>query len=299
MNTHYRYLQWPLTILILAPCLFVSCSKENPNHLPSVSEADYAGKIEGFDSSSQVASDHLIAYWNFNGNEKEMLSGATPTATSNDTYVDAGVSGQGLSLNNGYLYYGTQLPKFDTSLKSFTISQWVQVLNNGSTPTLIFSIARPGQFWGNINFLLETGQHPATDLNNLVVHPDFSAIGGGTQDNLNASWLSSYKSPTLASGKWNHLVITYDRSTSIFQVWADGVMIGAPDYQNRGTAYFNCFEPNEVIIGGWYNNIPGKEVTTDTWTVPMVGKIDEIRVYNEALGAADIKALYELGVAGK
>jgi hypothetical protein len=299
MNPRYKYLQWLLYMFIAVPCVLVSCSKDNPNKLPSVSPSDYAGKIEGFDSSAQIAPDHLIAYWNFDGNEKEMISGAVPTATVNDSYVDNGVTGQGLSLNSGYLYYASQLPKFDTSLKSFTVSEWVQVLNNGSTPTLTFTIARPGQFWGNINFLLETGQHPASDLTDLVVHPDFSAIGGGTQDNLNASYLPSYKSPTLADGKWNHLVITYDRSTSIFQIWADGVMIGAPDYQNRGTAYFNNFEPNEVLIGGWYNNIPGKEVSGDTWTVPMVGKIDEIRVYNTALGAADIKALYELGAAGK
>jgi hypothetical protein len=94
-------------------------------------------------------------------------------------------------------------------------------------------------------------------------------------------------------------VVTFDHASSIFQIWANGVKIGAPDYQNRGTGLFKLAVPNEVLIGGWYNNIPGKELTTDTWTVPMRGKIDEIRVYNEALGAADIIALYKLGRAGQ
>lgn len=299
MNIQYKYLCRLLYSAVILPCLLSSCSKENPNHLPSVSPAQFAGKIEGFDSSGQIAPDHLIAYWSFDGTEKEMISGIAPTAVSNDAYVDNGVRGKGLRLNKGYLYYATQIPKFDTSLKSFTVSEWVQILNNGSTPTLSFTIARPGQFWGNINFLLETGQHPASDTNDLVVHPDYAAVGGGTQDNLNASWLSSYKSPVIGANKWVHLVTTYDNASSTFQVWANGIRIGAPDYQNRGTNYFKCTVPNEVIIGGWYNNIPGKQLTTDTWTVPMTGSIDEIRVYNTALGAADIKALYELGVAGK
>lgn len=204
-----------------------------------------------------------------------------------------------MKLANGYVYYSTQIPALADSLKSFTISEWVQIMNNGSTPTLSFTLARPGEFWGNINFLLETGQHLASDTSDLVVHPSYADVNGGTQDNLNASWLSSYKSPTINPNKWVNLVVTYDYASNVIQIWADGTMIGAPDYQNRGTAYFKNTVPNEVIIGGWYNNIPGKELTTDTWTVPMNGNIDEIRIYNVALGAADIKALYELGVAGK
>jgi len=76
-------------------------------------------------------------------------------------------------------------------------------------------------------------------------------------------------------------------------------MIDTTDYQNRGTNYYKSWQPNALIIGGWYNNIPGMAATADTWTVPMNGKVDEIRVYNTILGAAHIKALYKLGVAGK
>lgn len=279
---------------------FTSCSKDgNPNNLPSVSPSDYVGKIEGFDSSAQVQSDHLIAYWSFDGTEAELKTGNKPTSSSNASVVDGGVTGKALELNQGYLYYGVQFPQFDTSFKSFTISEWVQIQNNGSTPTQTFHLSRPGELWGYIDFLLETGQHPASDTDNLVVHPRFTDQNGGIQDNLNANWLSSYKSPTIPPGKWTHLVITYDYPSNTFQIWADGMKIGAPDYQNRGQNYFSCKQPNEVIIGGWYNNIPGKELTADTWTTPMTGKIDEIRIYNEALGDADIIALYKLGSAGQ
>lgn len=299
----YKNLQRLLYTLVIVPGLLVSCSKDNPNNLPSVSPDDYKGKIEGFDSSGQVAPDNLIAYWSFDGTEAENISGVTPSATANDSYIDNGVRGQALKLNSGYLYYPAQIPAFQSLTGSFTISEWVQILNNGSTPTLTFTLARPGQFWGNINFLLETGQHPASDTTDLVVHPDYADVNGGTQDNLNANWNpdgdGTYKSPTIGADKWVNLMITYDSANVIFQVYANGQRIGTLSYQQRGTAYFKNTVPNEVIIGGWYNNIPGKQVSADTWTVPMVGNIDEIRVYNTVLGAADIKALYELGAAGK
>jgi len=71
------------------------------------------------------------------------------------------------------------------------------------------------------------------------------------------------------------------------------------NFQSRGTNTFKFTSPNEIIIGGWYNNIPGKTVTADTWTTPFTGKIDEIRVYNKLLTQAEIAALYRLGLAGR
>ncbi len=304
MKIQYKSMLRILPAAVIISCVLVSCSKDNPNNLPSVSPGDFSGKIEGFDSSGEIAPDHLIAYWSFNGTEAESFSGIAPTVKSNDSYIDNGVRGKGLKLNNGYLYYPTQIPALASpSFTSFTVSEWVQILNNGSTPTLTFTLARPGQFWGNINFLLETGQHPASDTSDLVVHPDYADVNGGTQDNLNANWNpdgpNTYKSPTIGANKWVNLMITFDSASVTFQVYANGQRIGTTSYQQRGTAFFKNTVPNEVIIGGWYNNIPGKQVSSDTWTVPMVGSIDEIRIYNTVLGAADIKALYELGAAGK
>ena len=288
-----------LAILVIISLGILSCSKTNPNDLPSVSPDQYAGKIDGFDSSEQIYSQNLVAYWSFDDTKNEKISGMAPTSSLNDSYV-AGVRGKALSLNNGWVYYTSQFPNFTTDkLKSWTVSEWVNVLNNGSTPTMIFQLTRPGKLFGNINSMIETGQNPASELNKVIIKAIFADLNGGTQDNLNAPWLSSFKSPTTGPDKWIHIVTTYDFSANNIQIWADGVMIGTTDYQNRGTNTFKAETPNEVIIGGWYNNIPGKSVSADTWTVPMVGKVDEIRVYNTILGAAHIRALYNLGLAGQ
>lgn len=290
-----------LIVSVFAIAALSSCKKDgNPNNLPAVSTSAYEGKIDGYTSSDEIYSSNLVAYWSFEGTKNETKSNKAPTSSANDGLVAGGVKGQALSLNAGYVYYASQFDAFKTeALKSFTVSEWVQIANNGSKRTMIFQLARPGIFNGSLNFILETNANPASDLKNLIIHPTFTTIGGGTQDNLNAPWLTTFKSPEIGSAKWTHLLITYDSKTGIFNIWADGVKVG--DYSNRGVGnnLFKSYEPGEVIIGGNYNVIPGKAVNTNTDYAAMTGKIDEIRVYNITMPDAHIKALYNLGKAGK
>ena len=286
-----------------------SCKKDgNPNNLPGVNPADYEGKIDGYKSSDEIYPKNLVAYWNFEDSKNEVKSGIAPTSSSNDSFFDAGVKGKALRLNGGYIYYGTQFPQLKTdSLKSFTISQWVQILNNGSKRTMAFQLARPGVFNGNINLILNTNSRPATNVDELTIQPTFTAINRTSQavnmqDNLNAAHGASnfpFLSPKIGADKWTHIVITYDGVANNFQIWADGVKIGVPAYQNRGQSFFNSFEPSEVIIGSNYNGIPEKKVSEDVSFAPMTGSVDEIRVYNVALPDAHIKALHNLGRANK
>jgi hypothetical protein len=297
----YKIAGW-LTGLATAILLLASCSKENPNNLPPVSPGDFQGKIEGFDSSGQVQSSHLVAYWSFDGTEKEKFSGIAPTTSANATYMDKGVKGKALSLDTGFLYYAKQIPALGDSLKTFTILMWVQIENNGKYTTQIFQLARPGEATGDINFVLETNAYPASNTDTLIVHPTYFD-GKGTQDNLNAVWNpdgpNTFRSPKIGSGVWTQVGVTYDSAANNIQVWGDGMRIGTLSYQHRGNNHYNPTVPNEVIIGGWYNNIPGSGFAPAGNRKAMTGSIDEIRVYNTALGAADIQALYELGKAGQ
>ena len=282
--------------------LLSSCKKDgNPNNLPNVSPEDYAGTIAGFNSSEEVYSRNLVAYWSFDGTKNELRSGTAPTSSSNDTYATGGVRGQALNLNAGYVYYATQFGAFRTdSLKSFTVSEWVKILNNGSKRTLIFQLARPGMLTGNINFNLNTNSFPASNTNELKIQPTFTTVGNGTQDNINAQNGSfPYLSPKVGADKWTHLVITYDGVGGIFNIWADGMKVGAYPSRGTGNSLFKSWEPNEVIIGANYNSIPGRQVNSDVSFAPMTGQVDELRIYNLALPDAFIIALFQLGRAGK
>jgi hypothetical protein len=282
--------------LVCSAFVFTSCKKDgNPNNLPDVSPNDYLGKIDGYESSDEIFPQNLKAHWTFDDTKNEKLSGIAPTTTANDAIVDGGVRGKALSLNGGYLYYATLFPQFKTdSLKSFSISLWTKILNNGSKRTMLFQLARPGIFNGNINFALNTQSFPATNTDILRIQPTFTTVGGGTQDNLNNNL-----SPKIGMDKWTHLVLTYDGNTGVFNIWADAIKVGG--FPNRGTGnnLFKSYEPSEVIIGSNYNGIPGKTVSTDVSFAPMTGQLDEIRVYNIPLPDAHIKALFNLGKAKK
>ncbi len=293
----YKINSWILAILIATG--FNACKKDgNPNNLPSVSPADYAGGIDGFNSSDEVFPSKLIAYWSFDDTKNELQSATAPTSSVNNSFITGGVRGKALSLAAGYLHFATQFQKFKTdSLKSFTISMWVQILNNGSKKTQIFQLARPGMLNGNIDFILETNANPASNTSYLQIHPYFTTVGGGRQDNIN-NYGAQNLSPQFGATVWTHLLITYNGSTGVFNLWGDGVKIG--NYPNRGTGnnLFKSWEPSEIFIGGNYNTTPSP-VSGDVSFAAMTGSVDEVRVYNITLGDAFIQALYKLGRAGK
>jgi hypothetical protein len=282
--------------LLAASALFASCKKDgNPNKLPPVSPDDYVGLIDGYASSDEIFPSDLVAYWSFDDTKNETLSNTAPTQTANDAIVDGGVRGKALSLNAGYLYYATQFQQFKTdALKSFSISVWVKILNNGSKRTMLMTLARPGLLQGSLNFNLNTQSFPASNTDVLRIQPVFATVGGGTQDNLNNNL-----SPKIGMDKWTHIVLTYDGSSGVFNIWADGVKVGGFPNRGVGNNLFKSYEPGEVIIGANYNGIPGKEVNADAAYAPMTGQIDEIRVYDIPLPDAHIKALFNLGKANK
>lgn len=283
-----------LVVLLSASLFLWSCKKDgNPNNLPSVNPADYDGKIDGFSSSEEIFPGNEIAYWSFDDTRNELKSGTAPTSQSNTSFITGGVRGKAISLAAGYIYYATQFQKFKTdSLKSWTISVWVKVLNNGSKRTMVMQLARPGMFTGNINFHLNTQGYPASNTTTLRIQPTFATVGGGTQDNLN----NVLDQTDLT--QWVHIVLTYDYNTGVFNNWMNGVKVG--NFPNRGTGNnsFKSNEPSELLIGANYN-AAGMPVSSDVSVAAMTGSIDEIRMYNIPLGDAFIKALYNLGKAGK
>lgn len=281
--------------LSFASFMLSSCEKtDNPNDLPDVNPADYAGKVDGYSSADQIYPSNLVAYWNFDDNKNETKTSSAPTQTLNDTYI-TGVKGKAIKLTAGYLYYAKQFDAFKTdAIKSFTISVWIQILNNGSKKTMLMQFARPTVFDGSLDFRLNTGNYAATVTDKLSVGPRFTTLGGGSQDNLNATL-----NPKIGADVWTHLVLTYDGNTGIFKEWANGVDIGSYNSRGTGNNVFKSYEPGEFIIGANYNLIPGKTINSDTAFGLMTGSIDELRVYNTVIPDAHIKALYALGLAGK
>ncbi|MCX2572964.1 LamG-like jellyroll fold domain-containing protein [Pedobacter sandarakinus] len=284
-------------ILVLIPVIsgFAGCKKDgNPNNLPVLDPTDYQGTVGGFRTSDEILKDNLVAYFSFDDTYAEKITNTSPTQKTGDSFVE-GFKGKALNLNAGYLYYATQFAAFKTdAFKSFTISQWIQISNNGSKKTMLLQLARPNVFDGNLDIRLNTNSYPATNTDILKVNPRFSTIGGGSQDNLNST-----KTPKIGNGNWVHLVLSYNGLTGRFNVLTNGENIGSFSDRGTGNNLFKSNEPNELIIGANYNLIPGKSINTNADFGLMTGKIDELKIYNAFMPDAVVKALYDLSKAGK
>jgi hypothetical protein len=275
-----------------------SCKKKEDVVLPP---------IGGYNNSNEVASANLKAHWTFDGTQKEEISGVNPTQAVAASYV-TGTKGQAVALNNGYLYY-TGVTGLSSVTTAFSVSAWIQVQNNlagvnGAREVFQYVRANPSttpnDAFGNINFSLETQQYPhtaATGYDTLIIHPTYRDQAGGLQDNTNNYPVSSTNLIKDTSGKWIHSVITYDPATHLFNIWANGVKVG--NYPDRGTNVYTPSASTAAVIGGWISNVTGIGTNLQGFTLPFLGSIDEVRVYNKALLDTEISALYQLEKAGR
>ncbi len=274
-----------LVAAVAAGSFFVSC-KDDTVTLPP---------IGGYNSADEVASSNLVAYWGLDGDGKESKSGALPSKSQNVSYV-TGTKGKAASFAAGYLSY--DVINSLTSLPNATVSMWVNVNNNGSNPTCFFTLTRPNEWAGNINLISETGWRKAASDTMLIKGLVVTKVANADswQDIRNEPNNGSVQAAKF-SGKWTHLVLTWDGATSMFKVFANGVKISNPDWEAKGTTGPLSFStPTKPLIGAWGTNISG---TPDAWQVPMTVMVDEIRIFNKALSDGDISSLYLLEIVGR
>lgn len=276
--------------ILLTATALSSCEKDgNPNNLPELDPNDYVGTIGGFKTTDEILKDKLVAYFSFDDNYSEKITNTAPTQTAGNSLVD-GFKGKALNLDAGYLYFANQFAAFKTDpFRSFTISSWIQITNNGSKRTMLMQWARPGLINGSLDIRLNTNGYPATNTDVLKVGPRFFTESGGSQDNLNATL-----SPKIGPGNWVHLVLSYNGKTGRFNVLTNGINIGSYSDRGVGGNLFKSYEPGEFIIGGNYNVIPGKAINTSTEYAAMTGKIDEVKIYNAFMPDAVVNAMYKL-----
>jgi hypothetical protein len=299
MKKQFSIFSLGLAAILGGMVVISGCDKDNDDvNLPP---------IGGYNNSNEVASANLKAHWTFDNTQKEDISGVTPAQVVGASYI-SGRKGQAVSLNNGYLYY-TGVTGLSSVTSAFSVSAWVQVQNNLSGVNgarEVFQWVRanpsalPNEAFGNINLTLETQQYPhtaATGYDTLIIHPTFRDQANGLQDNTNNYPVTAANLVKDTAGKWIHTLITWDPNTHKFDVWANGVKVG--NYPDRGTSVFTPSASTAAVIGGWISNVTGIGVTPQGFTLPFLGAIDEVRVFNKTLLDTEISALYLLEMAGR
>ncbi len=275
---------------VAAGSVLSSCKKEEAT-LPA---------IDGYNNANEVAATNLVAHWGFEDNGKETKSGASPVGSKGATYV-TGIKGKALSLSNGYLSYDAISAL--SSLPSATISAWVQISNNGNTPSCFLSLTRPNEWAGNLNLMAETGWKKAT-VDTLVVKGLLV-----TKKNGNDSWQDTRNEPSkggvqankvAGTNKFFHLVMTYDATSANYKMYVNGVKVSNPEWEVRDGGALGALvfaTPTKPVIGAWGTNVTGG--TSEAWQAPMTGLLDEMRIFNKALSEGEISSLYKIESAGR
>jgi len=282
-----KLLKFSFAALLLPGLMFTSCSDD--------SDGDN-GKID----PGTIATSNLIAYFPFDGDAIEEIATLAPTMQPNVTYV-AGRRGQAYQGANGaHLLYTIPAASKLKSLTSFSLAMWIKSpLVTGDPEPTVFEIGKSDDlFWGNLKFALERLNATADTLKFKAFFLKNGAVWSGQH--------VSYSDNLFLINKWMHIVIQYDEATSKYMIYKDGVKIatnvGVEDRWAAGDdvnprpklGALSFLNADKINIGAWRPKTEG--TATDAWMGWFLGNLDELRIYDKALSATEVKSLYDAEV---
>lgn len=211
----------------------------------------------------------------------EELSGYPCFEPDNTITSDAGINNKGYKgSSSAFLKYLTP-NDFAQKAKSFTISYWMKHDATTNNAEHIFSIPSSNGHWtkGSMMLMKEATEYGIAvkmilvDKNNsdtwLTWEGENNAVpAGGFFDN-----------------QWHHCVFIYDANTSSLTFYKDGVQVGTPKvWGTHGPVNMDATKVTGFYLGGASG--------TDSWMKPWNGNLDQFRMYDTALTAAEINDLY-------
>ena len=261
------------TVAASADRYFLDTSATNGGtYYYAVSALDKFGESPNSPEKSVTILNQLVAYYKFNEtnfataadssgfgrSQAIFMNGATNVSGKFGNAVNLNGSSQYVALPNGLL----------TGLNDFTIATWVN-LNSVTAWTRIFDF---GADTDRYMFL--------TPSAGSTVRFAITKFTGASEQQINGT-------SALGAGAWHHVAVTLKGSegSGVGVLYVDGVVVGTnstmsytPDMIGRLVNATNNFIGKSAFAGDPYLN----------------GKVDDFRIYNGALSAAQIAALYAL-----
>ncbi len=232
-----------------------------------ITAVDSSGLESGFSNEAKAApnvlSQGLVAWYPFTGDASDS-SGNGNNGTVNGASLTSDRFG---NPNAAYQFDGISQNincGNNSSLQSSSVSVmcWIDYLDSlpaVNAPTIINKAAKGSDGWaifvGNGYFV-------------------------GAEPSHSGAWQGFYCTDTLTSNTWHQVVFTYDSSTQIASLYWDGKL------ENTENFLMSPATSQDLEIGYGYNTL-GSEGTAG-----FDGKIDGIRIYNYAIGKAEIDSLF-------
>jgi len=220
----------------------------------------------------------LLAQWRFDGDAQDS-SGNNHHGDPNGNFLYVpGKFGQAIELDGDgdYVDHGLALP-----LKAGTLTHWLKPRVLKRMIAYYEGSAEENGWTGGDNDILEI--HSAineTDGRWYFCYQD--GPGGGSTATITVG-------ATAQAGVWTHVAATWDRAGDLI-IYADGVEVGRTDLTGE----------NFLSNIGIYHRIGGPSDILGDLGIPRQwdGAIDDVRVYDRALTAAEIAAVMNGGTLG-
>ncbi len=189
--------------------------------------------------------------------------------------------------NSTFLNYYNSNDFVQTS-KSFTVAFWEKRngIPNGNA-SFVFTIPSSNGQWGSYGFsmflLFDWGTWtPASDA---IVK--FYMVDDNCKCDTWLTWEGSNKVPGVQDNNWHHMAFVYDATTSKLTLYVDGVANpNVPQWGSHGDMKMDGTKATGLNIGGNTN------IKDMGWGQNWDGGLDQFRMYNKALTAAEVSALY-------
>lgn len=279
MNMKNNFLKFSLLFSVVVG--IISCQKKETPAL-----GDYP---EDYNTTPATA---LRFYVNFDSTKpedkqinirfKDSISGYPSFFPDNSITYGPGVSGSGSSYkgndSKNLIYYNSN--DFVKST-SFSVAFWEK---HDDVPAadaqFVMSIPSTAGHWSNSSMLLILDHKGAgATKDSAVIKLMVAEIGNGDH------WfelVGANRMPGIYDNAWHHLAFAYDQATSNMSIYRDGQLYSTQSWAGHGAIKMDDTKATGFYIGG---------KTTD-WGKAFNGSLDQFRLYNKAISAAEVLTLY-------
>jgi hypothetical protein len=226
-----------------------------------------------------AAAPGLVSWWRAEGNANDFVSANNGTINGGISYA-TGKVGQSFNFdgNTGYISVPAS-PTLNVGVgQGFTLECWIAPAS-ASTEEPLFDWAGSGSVPVGAHFWLSSYY----DAGGGNIVGGAGAIYANVVDTAGNSHHVVTSTGLLQAAVFQHVALTYDKVSGIGQIYFNGSLVAS---NNLGT--FTPKTDTALVLGHRAN-----------WGTLYQGILDEPSVYNRALSAAEIAAIYNAGSAGK
>lgn len=214
----------------------------------------------------------MTNWWPGDGNAADLAGPAQGTVQGAVTYAP-GKAGQGFTLNGaGSVDFGSTAGNFGVA--DFTVEFWLKTVATAGTGSAIIEKRADcsyTDFW-SIRMIGATNPSAATRMGQLVVELD------NTSDPGASGYALLYSNVAVNDGTYHHVALTRFGKTA--RLYLDGVL-------RSSVTTTNVLR----LQNGAPLQIGASVCTGIDGTIPLVGQVDEIKLFGRALTAAELQKL--------